>query len=98
MSAAQASVAEGRRLFLDPKKGNCAACHQVPGDSEIKSRSKIGPPLVEIGKRFPERNVLRATLWDLGTTVPDTIMPPYGRHRLLTESEIDAVLSYIESL
>ena len=29
---------------------------------------------------------------------PDTIMPPYGRHRILTEEEIDRVVDYVQGL
>jgi L-cysteine S-thiosulfotransferase len=95
---AQAAAADGRSLFIDPRKGNCSACHQVPGDRNIKSLSKIGPPLVDMKSRFLERARLRAIIWDLTRSVPDTIMPPYGRHRILTEPEIEAIVRYVETL
>lgn len=98
VALSQIAQFEGRRLFLDPKKGNCIACHQVPGDPTITSSSRIGRPLTEIRKQYPDVAKLRAIIWDLGSTAPDTIMPPYGRHRILTEAEIDAVVRYIEDL
>jgi L-cysteine S-thiosulfotransferase len=58
----------------------------------------MGPPLSEIRERYPDMAKLRAIIWDLGSTVPGTIMPPYGRHRILTDAEIDAVVGYIKDL
>lgn len=88
----------GRKLFLDPQKGNCAACHQAPSDPVIASRSKVGPALSEIKKQYPDRARLRAVIWALNDTLPDTIMPPYGKHRILTDAEIDTVVDYLEGL
>ncbi len=97
-AVSQADSAPGRALFLDPAKGNCAACHQVPADPAVKSTSRIGAPLAGIKSQYPDRSRLRAIVWDLGATIPDTIMPPYGRHRILTEAEIDALLRYLDGI
>ena len=98
LAASQTDSTPGRALFLDPGKGNCAACHQVPADPAIKSTSRIGAPLVGIKSQYPDRARLRAIIWDLSATIPDTIMPPYGRHRILTEAEIDALLRYLDGI
>jgi len=47
-----------------------------------------GPPLVMMKARFPDREVLRAQIWDASVRMTNTRMPPYGRHRILTEKEI----------
>jgi sulfur-oxidizing protein SoxX len=41
---------------------------------------------------------LRNVVWDSSKTLPNTIMPPYGKHRILTDVEIDAILTYLETL
>ena len=46
-------------------------------------------------KRFPDRAALREQIWDPTRRNPDTVMPPFGKHRVLTEHEIDLVLEYI---
>ena len=90
-----ANVAAGRRLAFDIAKGNCLACHQFPGDSAANTLANIGPPLVAIRARFPEREPLRRRLWDPMQTNPDTVMPPYGKHKILSSDEIDLIIDYL---
>ena len=92
---------DGRALFIDQHKGNCAACHKTPTDILLKTVSTIGPPLESIKQKYPlpvDRGRLRDAIRDLSKTNPDTIMPPYGKHRILTEAEIDAIVTYLETL
>jgi sulfur-oxidizing protein SoxX len=96
--AAQADSIDGRAVFLDARKGNCASCHRIAADSSIAGASPLGPDLVGIKARYPDRAQLRAAVWDLSEKADNTIMPPYGRHRILTETEIDAVVRYLETL
>jgi sulfur-oxidizing protein SoxX len=51
--------------------------------------------LVHLRERFPDRAVLRAQIWDPTTRNPETVMPPFGKHKVLTEAEIDAIVDYI---
>ncbi|MEO8103495.1 MAG: sulfur oxidation c-type cytochrome SoxX [Betaproteobacteria bacterium] len=85
-------------MILDARKGNCVACHYVPGIPSVPVKGALGPDLSEIRKRYPDRGQLRAAIWDLSERLPNTIMPPYGKHRILAEAEIDAVVRYLESL
>jgi L-cysteine S-thiosulfotransferase len=96
--AAQAPALDGRSIFVDEKKGNCAACHKVPNDAGIQSQSNLGPPLQAVKARFPDGAKLREAIWDLSKSKPNTIMPPYGKNRILTEAEIDALIRYLESV
>ena len=100
--AAQTSAQNARALFMDERKGNCAACHKLPGDTTINSISNLGPALVNLKKLYPDRAKLRAVIWDLGQAGPNsnanTIMPPYGKNRILTEAEIDALVRYLETM
>lgn len=95
---AQPVANEGRALFTDARRGNCAACHQLPNDPAVKSVSTLGPVLAGLKARFPERARLRAAIWDQGANKPGTSMPPYGKHRILNEAEIDKLVSYLEAL
>ena len=95
---AQDAVDTGRRVFANPDKGNCIACHLVPADASLKSFSRIGPSLADVKTRIPDRARLRAIVWDPVAGQPNTVMPPYGRNRILTEAEIDAVVAYLETL
>jgi L-cysteine S-thiosulfotransferase len=88
----------GREIFIDERKGNCAACHKAPNDTGIASQSNIGPALQAVKARFPDRTKLREAIWDYSKLKPTTIMPPYGKHRILTDAEIDALVIYLESI
>lgn len=95
-TSVQADVlAEGKKISFDRKKGNCLACHAM-GDGE--SPGDIGPPLVAMKARFPDKAKLRAQIWDATVLNPETIMLPFGRHKVLTEEEIDKVVEYVWSL
>lgn len=91
-------VDEGRAIFIDERKGNCAACHKAPNDAAIKTKSNIGMPLEAVKARFPDRAKLRDAIWDLSKSVPNTIMPPYGKNRILSDDEIDNLVIYLETI
>jgi L-cysteine S-thiosulfotransferase len=88
-------VSAGRAVAHDWYKGNCLACHQIPGDARAITLANIGPVLVDVRKRFPDRAALRRRIWDPTVSNPDTVMPPFGKHRILSEKEIDLVVEYI---
>ena len=58
----------------------------------------IGPPLRDIKSKYPDRNELLAILNDETKRNPATMMPPFGRNRILTEQEIDAIVDFLETL
>lgn len=90
------SLAEaGKQIAVDRKKGNCLACH-VMGEGPLPGN--IGPPLVAMKARFPDKAKLRGQIWDATQTNPNTMMPPFGRHEILTEEEIDKVVEYVYTL
>ena len=94
--AADAQVIEqGKKLAFDRKKGNCLACHHIEGGDLA---GNIGPALVAMKVRFPEKAALRAQIWDATAKNANTMMPPFGRHEILTEAEIDKVVEFIHSL
>lgn len=89
------AVEEGKKVAEDRTKGNCLACHVMAGGTQP---GNIGPPLVAMKARFPDRDVLRAQIWDATRKNPDSMMPPFGRHHILTEEEIDRVVEYVYTL
>jgi len=94
-SAESPAAAAGREIAHDVYKGNCLACHQIPGDPKAVTMANIGPPIVRMRDRFPDRAELRRQIWDPTRRNPQSVMPPFGKHQVLTEREIDLVLDYI---
>ena len=92
---AKSVVDQGKAVSFDRKKGNCLACHQIEGGN---LPGNIGPPLIAMKARFPDKAKLRAQIWDATKTNPNTIMPPFGRQQILTESEIDKIVEFIYTL
>lgn len=89
------NVAAGRQLAFEIAKGNCPACHMFPGDPRANTLANIGPPLLAIRSRFPDRAQLRGRLWDPMQTNPNTVMPPFGKHRILSSDEIELIIDYL---
>ena len=88
-------VSKGKEVAFDRKKGNCLACHMIddggsPGD--------IGPPLVAMKARFPDKAKLREQIYDPMITNPNTRMPPFGKHKIISDSDIDAIVEYLYTL
>jgi len=88
-------IAKGKEVAFHRKKGNCLTCHMIAGGD---SPGNVGPPLVAMKARFPDKKVLRAQIWDSTKSNPATLMPPFGKHNILTEKEIDQVVEFVHSL
>ena len=89
------AVEQGKAIAYDRKKGNCLACHAMD-DGTLPGN--IGPPLIAMKARFPDKAKLRAQIWDATVANPNSIMIPFGRTKVLTEEEIDQVVEYIYTL
>ena len=94
-AVAASAVAEGKKLAFNKKKGNCLACHSIKGG---KLAGDIGPPLIAMKARFPDKAKMRAQIWDSTRNNPNTSMPPFGRHKILSESDINKITEYIYTL
>jgi len=88
-------IEKGKAVSVDRKKGNCLACHAMD-DGTLPGN--IGPPLIAMKARFPDKAKLRAQIWDATVANPNSIMIPFGRNRVLSEEEIDQVVEYIYTL
>ena len=93
--ADEALISKGKEVAFDRKKGNCLACHMMD-DGSLPGSS--GPPLVAMKARFPDKEVLRAQIYNPLERDPDTMMPPFGLHNVLSDDEIDAIVEYLLTL
>ena len=92
---AQSAAAEGQKLAFDRGKGNCLTCHVIKGGDYPGS---LGPELVDLKRKYPNRADLVAIVTDETLRNPLTVMPPFGRNRILTEKEISAVVDFLQTL
>jgi len=91
----KSAIEQGKKLAFGIKKGNCLACHMM---SDGDQPGNIAPPLIAMKARFPDKAVLKAQIIDARDKNPDTIMPPFGSHGILTAKEIDLVTEFVYSL
>lgn len=85
----------GKEVAFDRKKGNCLACHMI-GDGP--SPGNIGPPLVAMKARFPDKKKLHDQIWDPMVANPASRMPPFGKHQIISAKELDAIVEYLYTL
>lgn len=93
------AIEQGKKLAFNKKKGNCLACHAIEGG---KLPGNIGPALsisgVAMKDRYPDKSKLRAQIYDARTNNPNTIMPPFGAHEIISDAEVDKIVEFIYSL
>jgi sulfur-oxidizing protein SoxX len=85
----------GMEIAMDRSKGNCIACHIIPGG---ESPGAIGPALVAMQTRYPSKEALAVQIWDATVKNPEVVMPPFGKHEILTDQQFKDVVEYIWSL
>ena len=88
-------IKEGKKIALERKKGNCLACHLIAGEEQP---GNLGPPLIVMKTRFPNKSALKAQISDPRIKNPNSSMPPFGAHGILTDEELDKLTEYIHSL
>src|SRR3981081_3933597 len=81
------AFARGKVLFLP--------CHVIKGGD---LPGTIGPELVDIKSKYPNREDLVAILNDETKRNPQTVMPPFGRNRILTDKAINAIVDFLQTL
>jgi sulfur-oxidizing protein SoxX len=95
------NVTKGWCVMINRKKGNCLACHDVitkrfPPD--FPAAGNIGPPLVSMKARFPDAAKLRAQIWDPTDINPNSSMLPFGRHKVISEQDIDNIVEFLYTI
>lgn len=91
-SKSASPIEQGKELAFDTQKGNCLACHLIPGG---ESPGNIGPPLVGMKARFPDREALKKNIYDQTQFNPRTIMPSFGKYQVLTDEEIGKIIDFL---
>ena len=91
---AQSGPSEGQKIAFDRGKGNCLTCHVIKGGD---LPGTIGPKLEGLKGKY-DRAELIAIVSDETKRNPQTVMPPFGRNRILTEQEINAVVDFLQTL
>jgi len=96
MSAAE----EGMKIVTDRKKGNCMACHKIAGlkGKDAESHGNIGPALVNMKARYPDKKKLHDMIFNAQDKNPNTIMPPFGKNKILSEDELNKVVEFVYTL
>jgi sulfur-oxidizing protein SoxX len=85
----------GKALAMDRGKGNCLACHMID-DGVLPGN--MGPPLLAMKLRFPDRDLLKAQICDASVRNANSRMPPFCRHGILTEDEVELIVDYLYTL
>ena len=74
----------------------CQACHSF---TDADQAGTVGPPFIEMSKRFPERKRLHDIIYDAQKALsPDTMMPPFGRHGFVDKKETDLLIDFLYTL
>lgn len=98
MKAGKDRVLMGGCVATDRKGGNCFACHYFKGLEKTRIQAgDFGPALSALKTRFSKEQ-LRARVYDAPEFTPDTSMPPFGRHKILSGKEIDLVVDWLMTL
>ena len=93
---------KGWCVAITRRKGNCLACHGVTTKARwpetLPPGGNMGPPLVAMKQRFPDKAKLRAQVYDATKANPHSVMPPFGKHKLLSEKEIDLIVEWLQTI
>lgn len=95
---AAAQPAPAPDVFVRADKGHCIACHQLPEGVGPATRADLGPRLEGTRMRGLGKEALRSLIADPTRANPDTVMPPFGRHRILAPDEIDRLVEFLHAL
>lgn len=86
----------GKKLAFSRSKGNCLACHMMPGGN---LPGNIGPAIIAMKLRYPDKQKLYDKVWGKADTqIPDSMMPPFGQNGILSDDEITKIVDYIYTL
>ena len=95
------AATKGWCTMINRKKGNCLACHDVVTKrfpAALPAAGNIGPPMVSMKARFPDKAKLRAQIWDATVANPNSSMLPFGRHKIISESDIDNIVTFLYTI
>ena len=90
-------VAQGKKIFMTKKLGNCLACHDVNG-VKVDSPGSLGPKLSYLSA-YPE-DILYDMVYDIykAKGLKNTAMPAFGATGVLDDQEIKAVVAFLKTI
>jgi L-cysteine S-thiosulfotransferase len=88
IGSASAAPLDARKLVT----AHCEQCHEVKG---IQNFGNIGPSLIDLKARYPDRNEVAAIIFDETKRNPQTMMPPFGRNLIINKMEIDTIVDFL---
>lgn len=109
LSGKPGDVANGKKIFVHRKKGNCLTCHTAPIPEE-EFHGNVAPDLAGVGSRMSVGEI-RLRVVNPKIVNPDTMMMAFYRTHglrqvnenfagkpMLNEQEIEDVVAYLASL
>lgn len=87
--------ARGREISFEPRRGNCVACHHLPGDEWPGS---VGNFLLQYRKYGYNAEQIYQQIFDPRLYNPNSVMPAYGTFGILSDQEIRDLVAYLQSL
>lgn len=91
---AKDNLTKGACVVVVRRKGNCMACHQMQG----LSSGDLATPLINLKGRYPGedgKKRLRAQIENPHAANKDSVMPPFGRHGILSKDEITHLVDFL---
>jgi sulfur oxidation c-type cytochrome SoxX len=85
----------GKEIAMSKTLGNCATCHQLPGD---EWPGTVGNSLLHYKKYGYPNDRVYQQIYDARIFNPSSVMPPFGTHNLLGEQDIRDLVAYIQSI
>ena len=103
-------AANGKKMFVNRKKGNCLACHAVLSLNKQPFHGKVGPPLDGVAERMTPGEI-RLRIVNPKVVNADTIMPAFYRtdgfervlkkfkgKSILSAQEVEDIVAYLQSM
>lgn len=93
----EGDAAKGRQLAFDrARAGSCVACHVFGPDTPAQP-GNVGPDLSAVGTTRTD-DWLFNYIYDPRNFNKNTIMPPWGAHRIFNIAEIKDVVAFLKTL
>jgi len=110
LTGVQGDAANGRKVFMNRKLGNCLACHANSDMNDQSFHGEVGPILDGVASRWSEEE-LRGILVNSKMMFEGTIMPAFYREAgftrnlksfegktIMSAQQIEDVLAYLLTL
>ena len=86
---------------INRRQGNCLGCHTIaldPWPQGFPPGGNVAPPLVAMKQRYPDPDKLRSQIYDATALNPHSRMPPFGKHGILSDEQIDAIVAFLMTI